>query len=558
MSKLTADEDKLLMRGFDYATDSNGYDSSYDDEDVLRVLAEYPNLTAVPISLKTNIPVHRVIAAMARLKTAKKVELEKFEALSKTKELEVNYLKLVNNPCSTGNDATVEEAVPTEEPLTVITLWQPWATFIIKGIKTYETRSWETNYRGKILIHAAKRPINWCELQLNLLEEIYPDITEWDYPLGAIVGEATLETCRTASYARMFIDKTEKLCGNFDDGRFAWLMKNPKPLFIPNVKGKQGLWKYEPLTTSDDVVLGETLQSDEPKTKPDIPHSQNRENILLTEPPRLIDANGQLSIFFDDSEEPPDPDDFKSLEEYHKQREIWAKSYPELAQAMAERIALIEKSKSTQFNKGDRVQQINNSKWVGEIKSISKKGVTVRYCCGFEFTHTNPEECLKLFSVDNSFFKLGDLAIQPGFEDKIFLVKTIYESGMIGVLDEDDQHHSFPTNWLNLFKSVGEQIKPSNKSIPLEQPKRKRPQKGCGSGYLKVRKANVKRNQAKGRSPDIYYVYYYSYSNQYGKEIKSSISVPRAKIAQVKQMIANREHYVKIAKFLGKSLPLSY
>jgi hypothetical protein len=73
-----------------------------------------------------------------------------------------------------------------------------------------------------------------------------------------------------------------------------------------------------------------------------------------------------------------------------------------------------------------------------------------------------------------------------------------------------------------------------------------------------VRAANVKRNAAKGKDPDVYYVYYYSYSNQYGKEIKSSISVPRAKIAQVKSMVEGKEHYVKIAKFLGKSLPLSY
>lgn len=38
--------------------------------------------------------------------------------------------------------------------LKVLTLRQPWATLVAEGIKKYEFRSWETNYRGKVLIHA--------------------------------------------------------------------------------------------------------------------------------------------------------------------------------------------------------------------------------------------------------------------------------------------------------------------------------------------------------------------------------------------------------------------
>ena len=37
-----------------------------------------------------------------------------------------------------------------------ITVWQPWATLLGTGQKHNETRSWRTNYRGEILIHAAK------------------------------------------------------------------------------------------------------------------------------------------------------------------------------------------------------------------------------------------------------------------------------------------------------------------------------------------------------------------------------------------------------------------
>ncbi len=37
-----------------------------------------------------------------------------------------------------------------------ITIWQPWASLIACGAKKYETRSWATNYRGPIAIHAAR------------------------------------------------------------------------------------------------------------------------------------------------------------------------------------------------------------------------------------------------------------------------------------------------------------------------------------------------------------------------------------------------------------------
>ena len=38
-----------------------------------------------------------------------------------------------------------------------ISLWQPWASAIAAGVKTVETRSWPTSYRGPLAIHAAKR-----------------------------------------------------------------------------------------------------------------------------------------------------------------------------------------------------------------------------------------------------------------------------------------------------------------------------------------------------------------------------------------------------------------
>ena len=37
-----------------------------------------------------------------------------------------------------------------------ITILQPYASLIVAGAKQYETRSWDTPYRGIIAIHAGK------------------------------------------------------------------------------------------------------------------------------------------------------------------------------------------------------------------------------------------------------------------------------------------------------------------------------------------------------------------------------------------------------------------
>ncbi|WP_317633685.1 ASCH domain-containing protein [Lysinibacillus capsici] len=37
-----------------------------------------------------------------------------------------------------------------------LTIKQPWATLIALGEKNFETRSWQTKYRGPLAIHAGK------------------------------------------------------------------------------------------------------------------------------------------------------------------------------------------------------------------------------------------------------------------------------------------------------------------------------------------------------------------------------------------------------------------
>ena len=69
----------------------------------------------------------------------------------------------------------------------VLTIKQPWASLIIEGKKTYEFRSWKTNYRGKILIHAG----------LSLEKDMQERFKDYNlnYIKGAIIGEAEIVDC---------------------------------------------------------------------------------------------------------------------------------------------------------------------------------------------------------------------------------------------------------------------------------------------------------------------------------------------------------------------------
>ncbi|MEH1805384.1 MAG: hypothetical protein V7L28_08515, partial [Nostoc sp.] len=41
------------------------------------------------------------------------------------------------------------------------------------------------------------------------------------------------------------------------------------------------------------------------------------------EVPHKLDSDGQLTIFFDDSDEPPEPDDYLNLDDYEQAWEQW-------------------------------------------------------------------------------------------------------------------------------------------------------------------------------------------------------------------------------------------
>lgn len=141
-----------------------------------------------------------------------------------------------------------------------LSLIQPWATLLAKGIKKFETRSWSTQYRGPFLIHASKTSKG---IRLFRSKEFLPytmDILDQDLPLGAIVGGGiitnVIPTEEWLAADRPEADHIrEKILGDMGPDRYAWeitgafCLENPIPykgalsLFEADVPDTEKLFK---------------------------------------------------------------------------------------------------------------------------------------------------------------------------------------------------------------------------------------------------------------------------------------------------------------------------
>ena len=154
-----------------------------------------------------------------------------------------------------------------------ISLWQPWASLIMTGAKTFETRHWSTSYRGPLVIHAAKgglakweerdliectafgqcwkfqgglapligKPLN-LGLELNHNHE-WPGVRITDLPRGVALGVVNLVDCIPTARLQQGQIEPERWFGDFSLGRFAWKLENARPFVDPiPIAGKQGFF----------------------------------------------------------------------------------------------------------------------------------------------------------------------------------------------------------------------------------------------------------------------------------------------------------------------------
>jgi hypothetical protein len=137
--------------------------------------------------------------------------------------------------------------------LKTISLLQPWATCVAIGLKTYDTRSWSTDYRGPLLIHASQKLTEEGRALYAKIENVlgpHPGLPPYEeLPFGAILCEVRLENVQAfqAVLGSSEITVLERALGDYSAGRFAWKMSLVQK-YIPElpVKGHPGLWEYRP------------------------------------------------------------------------------------------------------------------------------------------------------------------------------------------------------------------------------------------------------------------------------------------------------------------------
>lgn len=127
-----------------------------------------------------------------------------------------------------------------------LSILQPWAWLIVNGHKPVENRTWKTNFRGQVLIHAGKG------LDVNADNDIWNNrhpVTgeqsertaglmhpnEWER--GGIVGIATITDCVTSFDSAYF------------EGPFGFVMADAKPCTFVPWRGQLGFFDVP-----DDVI----------------------------------------------------------------------------------------------------------------------------------------------------------------------------------------------------------------------------------------------------------------------------------------------------------------
>jgi hypothetical protein len=113
-----------------------------------------------------------------------------------------------------------------------LTIKQPWAELIARGVKTIETRMWRSRYRGPILIHTG------LDVDYDAATRFGIVLSDGVIPRGKVVASATLEDCRPMTAS----DEQAAFCPAIL-GRFAWVLRDVRRVAPVAMRGKQGLWK---------------------------------------------------------------------------------------------------------------------------------------------------------------------------------------------------------------------------------------------------------------------------------------------------------------------------
>lgn len=141
----------------------------------------------------------------------------------------------------------------------VLTIKEPYASLISSNIKKYEFRTWKTNYRGDVLIHAGKSFDNSNE-KLSTYK--------LDYRQEFIIAKAKITDCIKVDdkFREQLKNDNEIVYSNIIENKnwdgYALKLENIKKIKPIAIKGQLGLWNIEdeyinkPIVWSYLTILG--------------------------------------------------------------------------------------------------------------------------------------------------------------------------------------------------------------------------------------------------------------------------------------------------------------
>jgi hypothetical protein len=100
----------------------------------------------------------------------------------------------------------------------ILTVRHPWAWSIIHGGKDVENRTWPMDYRGPVLIHAAKTIDHDGYELVNKLCDDVPDHDRFWITRGMIIGMVNVVHV-TKDYSSLWAE----------EGSWHWILENPVP-----------------------------------------------------------------------------------------------------------------------------------------------------------------------------------------------------------------------------------------------------------------------------------------------------------------------------------------
>ena len=125
----------------------------------------------------------------------------------------------------------------------VITVKQPYATLIAEGLKKYEFRTWNTKYRGDILIHAGKT------IDKKAIER-FKDYN-FEYPTGCIIAKAKITDVEYVDDE--FVNKVgptnplvyKGIIEKKDWDGYGFKIENVEKIKPIYINGQLGFWNYD-------------------------------------------------------------------------------------------------------------------------------------------------------------------------------------------------------------------------------------------------------------------------------------------------------------------------